>query len=93
MKWSKWLEKWELSSLKIKTPFADMEWTPQDEDKTAAWEMYIELLTRISTQPLPDQHGDEASALNSFESKNQTLHRQMASIIVARCIRKRNSMH
>jgi hypothetical protein len=44
MKWSKWLEQWDMTSLKLKTPFLDMEWKPQDEDKNAAWELYIELL-------------------------------------------------
>ncbi|CAB5508196.1 hypothetical protein [uncultured Gammaproteobacteria bacterium] len=68
MKWSKWLEKWGMTSLKIKTPFLDMEWKPQDEDKNAAWELYIELLTRITTQPLDDAHGDEETALKSVYS-------------------------
>lgn len=68
MKWSRWLEKWDMTSLKIKTPFLDMEWKPQDEDKNAAWELYIELLTRITTQPLDDEHGDEETALKSIYS-------------------------
>lgn len=68
MKWEKWLEKWDMTSLKIKTPFLDMEWKPQDEDKNAAWELYIELLTRITTQPLEDSHGDEETALKSVYS-------------------------
>jgi len=65
MKWRKWLENWDMTCLKIKTPFLDMEWKPQDEDKEAAWELYIELLTRIATQPLPTEHGDEETALTS----------------------------
>jgi hypothetical protein len=65
MKWSKWLEKWDMSSLKIATPFLEMEWKPQDEDKVAAWELYIELLTRITTQPLDAMYGDEKTALDS----------------------------
>lgn len=68
MKWSKWLEQWDMTSLRVKTPFLDMEWKPQDEDKTAAWELYIELLTRITTQPLEDGHGDELTALSSIYS-------------------------
>jgi len=68
MKWSKWLENWDMTSLKIKTPFLDMEWKPQDEDKNAAWELYIELLTRITTQPLDEYHGDEETALKSVFS-------------------------
>jgi len=65
MKWKEWLENWSMTSLKIKTPFLEANWQPKDEDKDAAWELYIELLTRITTQPLPKTHGDEATALES----------------------------
>jgi hypothetical protein len=65
MKWRKWLEEWDMTSLKIKTPFLEMDWAPKDEDKTAAWELYVELLTRITTQPLAPEHGDETTALES----------------------------
>ena len=68
MKWSDWLENWGMTSLKIKAPFLEMEFQPQDEDKAAAWEMYIELLTRITTQPLAPEHGDEKTALDSVYS-------------------------
>jgi len=68
MKWSKWLEKWDMTSLKFKTPFLEMEWKPQDEDRNAAWELYIELLTRITTQPLDSSHGDEETALKSIHA-------------------------
>ena len=54
-----------MSSLKITTPFLEMEFKPQEADKNAAWDLYIELLTRITTQPLPKEHGDEQTALNS----------------------------
>ena len=65
MKWSKWLDNWDMTSLKLSAGFLDMEWKPQDEDKAAAWALYIELLTRITTQPLPDEDGDEKTALAS----------------------------
>ena len=68
MKWSEWLENWSMTSLKVKALFLDMEWTPKDEDKNAAWDMYIELLTRIATQPLDITHGDEKTALESIYS-------------------------
>lgn len=68
MKWRKWLENWDMTSLKINAPFLEMEWKPQDEDKSAAWELYIELLTRIVTQPLDPEHGDEITALKSVYS-------------------------
>lgn len=65
MKWRKFLENWDMTSLKIKTPFLEMEWEPKDEDKSAAWDLYIELLTRITTQPLKPTDGSEAAALES----------------------------
>ncbi len=66
MKFRKWLENWDMTSLQIKTPFLEAEWKPQDEDKAAAWDLYIELLTRITTQPLAHEHGDEKTALESI---------------------------
>lgn len=68
MKWRKWLENWDMTSLKVKASFLEMEWKPQDADRKAAWELYIELLTRITTQSLNDAHGDEKSALESIYS-------------------------
>lgn len=68
MKWGKWLENWDMTSLKIKAPFLEMEWKPQDEDRNAAWDLYIELLTRIATQPLDPAHGEEKTALDSIYS-------------------------
>ena len=68
MKWRKWLENWDMIKLNIKTPFLDMEWAPQEKDKDAAWDMYIELLTRITTQRLAPDHGDEKTALESVYS-------------------------
>jgi len=68
MKWQKWLENWDMTSLKIKAPFLEMEWNPSEPDKTAAWELYIELLTRITTQNLAASDGDEQAALDSVYS-------------------------
>jgi len=66
MQLKKLLEKWDLTSLKIKTPFLDMEWEPRDEDKNAAWELYVELITRVATQHLDPDEGDEGAALESI---------------------------
>lgn len=68
MRWADWLDKWSMRSLSIRTPFLDMEWAPQDADKAAAWEMYIELLTRVSSQPLQAHDGSERDALRSVHS-------------------------
>ncbi len=59
-------EKWNLTGLKVKTPIMDMEWKPSDSNKDAAWDLYVELLTRITTQPLPQEHGVEQTALDSI---------------------------
>lgn len=65
MKLKDLFEKWNLTGLKVKTPVLEMEWEPSDPDKDAAWDLYVELLTRITTQPLPDEVGIEESALDS----------------------------
>lgn len=57
-----------LTGLKVSAGFLDMEWKPQDQDRDAAWELYVELLTRVTTQALPKGHGTEISALNSVYS-------------------------
>ena len=72
MKLKDLFEKWGLEKLKVKTPILDMEWAPNDPDKNAAWELYIELLTRITTQRLPKEHGDEKTALDSVFSLFKT---------------------
>lgn len=80
MQLKKLLEKWDLTSLKITAPFLEMQWEPKDEDKTAAWELYVELITRPATQGLAPEEGDEATALNSvhelFPLTRETIKRQ-----------------
>ena len=39
-----------------------------DRNKDAAWAMYVEMLTRVTTQPLPDEYGDEQTALSNVYS-------------------------
>jgi hypothetical protein len=43
-----------------------MQWDPRDEDKSAAWELYVELITRVATQRLDPDEGEEAGALKSI---------------------------
>ncbi|MDD9883003.1 MAG: hypothetical protein OXU62_00465 [Gammaproteobacteria bacterium] len=54
--------------LRIKTPVLDVELEYSDADKSAAWELYVEMLTRIVTQPLHRGHGSEQTALESVYS-------------------------
>jgi hypothetical protein len=79
MKFKDWLEKWGMTSLSIKAGFLEMEWQPKDPDRKAAWELYVELLTRVATQYLSPEDGDEKTALDSiyelFDLTRDTLKR------------------
>ena len=55
-----------MTSLKINLQFLELDWKPQDADRDASWELYIELLTRVTTQGLRPEDGSEASALESI---------------------------
>jgi len=68
MKWQEWLDKWSMTGLKINVGFLSAEWNPNDRDRDAAWDLYIELLTRISTQQLPPDAGREMTALESIHA-------------------------
>lgn len=61
-------ERWGLTGIKLKLPFAEAEFNPIEADRDAAWDMYVELLTRITTQPLEPETGDEKTALDSVYS-------------------------
>lgn len=60
--------KWELENIKLSIGFAEVEFSPTEDDQVAAWEMYVELLTRITTQPLDKESGDEETALANIYS-------------------------
>src|SRR5258707_5337195 len=66
MKRRDFLEKWGLSSLKIKLGFVEGEFIPRDPDRAAAWDLYVELLTRTATQYLLPETGSEKATLDSL---------------------------
>ena len=68
MKYKELFDKWGLASLRVNLNFIEMEFVPTPDDKEAAWEMYVEMITRIVTQPLESEHGDEKTALSSIFS-------------------------
>lgn len=68
MKFGDFFRKWGLNSIKLNLKFAELEFSPTEDDQTAAWDMYVELITRITTQPLAQDEGDEATALESVYS-------------------------
>lgn len=61
-------EKFHLEKVRIGPRWVNVEVRFQDEDRAAAWELYVEMLTRIVTQPLPSGTGDEETALESVRS-------------------------
>jgi hypothetical protein len=72
------LDKWQLKNIKLNMKFAEFEFQPNEADEEAAWHMYVELITRISTQRLDFDHGDEKAALESiyklFDITRKILH-------------------
>lgn len=62
------LEKFHLEKVRIGPRWVNVEIGFKDEDRAAAWELYVEMLTRIVTQPLPSGTGDEDTALESVHS-------------------------
>lgn len=68
MKWKEQLNKWNLNSLRINCKFAEVEFSLVENDKIAAWEMYVELITRVAVVPLANNYGDEKTALDSIYS-------------------------
>lgn len=54
-----------LERIKLSASSAEVEISFKQADKDAAWELYIEMLTRIVTQSLPSEAGDEKTALDS----------------------------
>ena len=57
-----------LEKVKLNLKAVQFEVSFQEADKDAAWDLYVEMLTRIVTQPLPPEVGDEQAALESVYS-------------------------
>lgn len=61
-------ERFQLQKVRIGPKWIAAEISFSDADRAAAWELYVEMLTRIVTQPIPFSAGDEDSALTSIHS-------------------------
>lgn len=57
-----------LEKVRLNLKAVQFEVSFQEADKDAAWDLYVEMLTRIVTQPLPLEAGDEQAALESVYS-------------------------
>ena len=60
--------KFQLDKIKLGPKWANAEISFTSADEDAAWDLYVEMLTRITTQPLPSDAGDEKTALDSVYS-------------------------
>ena len=60
--------KFQLGKVKLGPSWANAEITIDTSDSDAAWELYIEMLTRVVTQTLPIEVGGEETALDSVYS-------------------------
>ena len=68
MKIGKLFAKFHLEKVRLGPSWAEAEFSIDTSDRDAAWELYIEMLTRIVTQPLPNNVGDDKTALDSVYS-------------------------
>lgn len=68
MTWGEWLAKREMASLRLGDRFLAMEFRPREEDKMAAWQLYVELLTRIAPRFPNKEYSDEKAELESINS-------------------------
>ena len=69
----------QLGKIKLGPRWLNLEIDFKSDDQDAAWELYVEMLTRVVTQPLPADAGDERTALDSvyslFSTTRQILQR------------------
>lgn len=55
-----------LSNLKLIGPFMEVDFNPKQSNRDAAWELYVELVTRCATQELSEDEGDNKEILDSL---------------------------
>jgi len=72
MKLGKLFKNFQLEKIRLSQRGVSVDISFKPSDRDAAWELYIELLTRIVTQPLPGEAGEEEAALASVHSIFET---------------------
>jgi hypothetical protein len=60
----------QLTKVKVALPFGigEAEWGPDTSERDAAWSLYVELVTRVAVQPLPEGQGVSREVLSSLHS-------------------------
>ena len=61
-------KRFNLEKVRFGPKWANAEFSLEDDDRLAAWELYVEMLTRVATQRLSPESGDEGTALKSIYS-------------------------
>jgi len=57
-----------LTEVTVKLPWVEGKWVVDDAQRSAAWEIYVELVTRISIEPLGRDEGLLREALSSLHA-------------------------
>ena len=65
MKLVELFKRFDIERINLNLKFLNVELVINNYDKEAAWLMYVELITRVTTQPLEDDSGIEEAALKS----------------------------
>ena len=68
MKLGQVFSRFQINTISLSPTSASIEISYTNYDAEAAWNLYIELVTRVTTQPLDDDSGTEKSALESIYS-------------------------
>lgn len=68
MKLDNLFKNFQLEKVRLNLKAIQFEVSFQQADKDAAWDLYVEMLTRVVTQALPRDVGDEQAALESVHS-------------------------
>ncbi|MFK8016853.1 MAG: DUF2235 domain-containing protein [Gammaproteobacteria bacterium] len=66
--WRAWREIWGLSDTEFDIEDSGDFWSPNDADKALAWDLLVELQSRIAVQALQDDEGTDKAALESLVS-------------------------
>ena len=68
IKLRKLLDRYRFENIKLNAGFIKTDIRITNVSRNAAWELYVEMLTRVVTQPLPSEDGDDKTALESVYS-------------------------
>jgi hypothetical protein len=55
-----------MDNFTVCTPFFGVTISQNEDNKIASWQLYVELISRVATQPLYENSGDEEAALESI---------------------------